>query len=93
MCPPLVSSDLQFECNSDGVSVNCSIPMKNGTRAVPKCKPTHQLPNGIELTPTVLICLSDGKWDGQLFKCVPCNYCILLILIKCIKLFTPFLFH
>lgn len=71
MCPPLVSNDLQFECNSDGVSVNCSTPMKNGTRAVPKCKPTHQLPNGIELTPTVLICLSDGKWDGQLFKCVP----------------------
>lgn len=76
MCPALTSDNLKFDCFTNGVTVDCSKPMQNNTRAIPSCKSTHKLPNGIELIPTVLICLPDGHWDGllTLFKCVPCNY-------------------
>lgn len=89
-CPPLDSSHLQFECSTNGAVVDCLKEMVNGTRATVNCRPTHHLPNGIEPTPTILICLPDGKWDGQLFKCVPCNY-ILVMLFKCLTNFIFFI--
>lgn len=71
MCPPVIDDSLQFQCTFNGENVDCSKPMKNGTKIIPYCKVTHQLASGLAYPPTVLTCLPDGRWDRLFHSCVP----------------------
>lgn len=69
----MTSDSLDIRCNLNGKNVDCSNPSIPGTILRPSCKTTHSLPNGQIETPIELLCLSDGKWSGQLYRCTPCN--------------------
>ncbi|CAH1709698.1 unnamed protein product [Aphis gossypii] len=71
MCPPLISDSLDITCNLNGENTNCSSPSIPNTIAKPSCKPTHTVPNGQVETPIDLLCQSNGKWNNQLYRCIP----------------------
>lgn len=73
MCPSLISDSLDITCTINGKYTDCSSPSIPNTIATPLCKPTHTVPNGQEETPIDLLCQSNGKWNNQLYRCIPCN--------------------
>ncbi|XP_060836526.1 modular serine protease-like isoform X1 [Rhopalosiphum padi] len=73
MCPPLISDSLDIKCSLNGNNADCSKLSVYDTKAIPSCKPTHILPNGLEETPIELRCQSNGMWNNQLYRCIP--YC------------------
>jgi hypothetical protein len=74
MCPPLISDSLDIKCSLNGNYADCSKLSVYDTKAIPSCKSTHILPNGLEETPIELRCQSNGMWNNQLYRCIPCNY-------------------
>lgn len=74
MCQSLVDNSLEFKCTYNGISTDCAKPMIPGTRVIPQCKITHQLPTGLPYEPIVLTCLPDGKWNSLFHRCVPSIY-------------------
>lgn len=78
MCPPLISDSLDIKCTLNGKYANCSNLSIPDTIATPTCKPTHTVPNGQDETPVELHCQSNGLWNNQLYRCIPCN-CIFLL--------------
>ncbi|VVC38140.1 Hypothetical protein CINCED_3A020844, partial [Cinara cedri] len=70
-CPPMTSDSLDIQCSYNGEPVDCAKPSINGTKLRPSCKSTHSLPNGQLETPVVLYCRPNGKWSGELYKCIP----------------------
>ena len=73
MCPPLESDSLDFKCSFNGKYASCSNLSIPDTIATPSCKATYTAPNGQEDTPLELRCQSNGMWNKQLYKCIPCN--------------------
>jgi len=79
MCPPMTSDTLDITCTLKGEDVDCSKPSIPGTKLKPKCKVTHYLETGQE-RPTEHTCLTDGKWSGTLYTCVPRNYIVFILI-------------
>lgn len=69
----MISDSLDFQCSYNGETVDCSKPSINGTKLIPSCKSTHGLRNGDIEIPINLYCQPNGKWSGELYKCVPSN--------------------
>lgn len=71
-CLPIKSDSLDLFCIFNGNRVECSKPAIPGTQLKPKCKSTHEIPNGGRETPIVLQCRDNGEWSGgQLYSCQP----------------------
>lgn len=73
-CPPMRSAaSLNITCIFNCENVDCLKPAVPGTRLKPKCKYLHSFPNGLKEPEIELHCLPNGRWDGQLYECVPSN--------------------
>lgn len=81
-CPPLIAENSTIQCKFNEISGDCSKLMINGTRAIQSCYSTHRLMNRVDTSSNELHCLSNGKWNGQLLKCVPSNSIFLINYIK-----------
>lgn len=69
MCPSLVSLSVDVECFYQGDSIDCSKPMRPGTRARGKCKPSYV---EIRRPPyKEIFCRENGQWSYELFYCDP----------------------
>ncbi|XP_060872108.1 uncharacterized protein LOC132946242 [Metopolophium dirhodum] len=71
MCPPLESDSLDIECTHNGMYANCTNPSKPETIAKPSCKPLYTAPNGLEKEPLELLCMPNGTWNKELYRCNP----------------------
>ena len=69
LCPPLVSLNVYIRCFNGDKDIDCSKPMRLGTRAKGECKPfsTQIRP----LPYTDIFCTNDGQWSGELLECLP----------------------
>ena len=69
MCSPLISLSVAVRCFYGESDVDCSKPMRPGTRAKGECKPSY---NQIRPPPyREIICRDDGQWSDELFYCQP----------------------
>ena len=70
MCSALVSSlTVDTRCVNKGGEVDCTKPMRPGTRARVKCKPSYITTS--PYTHKEIFCTDQGQWSGELLYCEP----------------------
>ncbi|XP_044735481.1 clotting factor C-like [Chrysoperla carnea] len=71
-CKPLKSFSVDIKCNRNGLEVDCTKPVLNGTTAEISCKPFFHFPpyDNIPSFYNRLACV-DGLWDYNLLPCIP----------------------
>ena len=62
---------MDLSCHREGIRVDCTKQLINGTRILPRCKPLYHKEKGVDYRE--LRCQENGEWDNELFKCVPGN--------------------
>ena len=69
----LEPSNVELDCKDKrGGVIDCNGPLlTSGTRVTARCMPLHQVDPLSRHDSDFIRCRDDGRWDGELIKCVP----------------------